>query len=132
MNALRRWLYRGTLSCAMFFLIALTMYNRTNHVNVKYHNLQCGIVTVRINTALVLVYWFLLPLQTLICVQFYLSFRFILSFNISVFINWAWYINIVTVNERIYIMVVMQLSVSIDYPFLIATFSSGYINLLHD
>ena len=37
MNALRRWLYRGTLSCAMCFLIALTLYNRTNHVNVKYH-----------------------------------------------------------------------------------------------
>ena len=37
MNALRRWLYRGTLSCAMYFLIALTLYNRTNHVNVKYH-----------------------------------------------------------------------------------------------
>ena len=37
MNALRRWLYRGTLSCAMFFLIALTLCNRTNHVNVKYH-----------------------------------------------------------------------------------------------
>ena len=40
--------------------------------------------------------------------------------------------NIVTVNERIYIMVVMQLSVSIDYPFFIATFSNVYINLLHD
>ena len=37
MNALRRWLYRGTLSCAMCYLIALTLYNRTNHVNVKYH-----------------------------------------------------------------------------------------------
>ena len=37
MNALRRWLYRGTLLCAMCFLIALTLYNRTNHVNVKYH-----------------------------------------------------------------------------------------------
>ena len=37
MNALRRWLYRGTLSCAMCFIIALTLYNRTNHVNVKYH-----------------------------------------------------------------------------------------------
>ena len=37
MNALRRWLYRDTLSCAMYFLIALTLYNRTNHVNVKYH-----------------------------------------------------------------------------------------------
>ena len=37
MNALRRWLYRGTLSCAMYFLIALMLYNRTNHVNVKYH-----------------------------------------------------------------------------------------------
>ena len=37
MNALRRWLYRGTLSCAICFIIALTMYNRTNHVNVKYH-----------------------------------------------------------------------------------------------
>ena len=37
MNALRRWLYRGTLSCAMCFLIALTLYNRTNHVNVKYY-----------------------------------------------------------------------------------------------
>ena len=23
--------------CAMFFLISLTLYNRTNHVNVKYH-----------------------------------------------------------------------------------------------
>jgi hypothetical protein len=52
--------------------------------------------------------------------------------NISVFINWVWYINIVTVNERIYIMVVMQLTVSIDCPFLIATFSSVYINLIHD
>jgi hypothetical protein len=40
--------------------------------------------------------------------------------------------NIVTVNERIYIMVVIQLSVSIDYPFFIATFSNVYINLLHD
>ena len=40
--------------------------------------------------------------------------------------------NIVTVNERKYIMVVMQLSVSIDCPFLIATFSSVYIDLLHD
>ena len=37
MNALRRWLYRGTLSRVMCFLIALTLYNRTNHVNVKYH-----------------------------------------------------------------------------------------------
>ena len=37
MNALRRWLYRGTLSCAMCFIIALTLYNRTNHVNAKYH-----------------------------------------------------------------------------------------------
>ena len=37
MNALRRWLYRGTLTCAMCFLIALTLYDRTNHVNVKYH-----------------------------------------------------------------------------------------------
>ena len=37
MNALRRWLYRGKLSCAMCFIIALTLYNRTNHVNVKYH-----------------------------------------------------------------------------------------------
>jgi hypothetical protein len=37
MNALRRWLYRGTLSCAMCFIIALTLYNRTNPVNVKYH-----------------------------------------------------------------------------------------------
>jgi lysylphosphatidylglycerol synthetase-like protein (DUF2156 family) len=27
----------GTLSCAMCFIIALTLYNRTNHVNVKYH-----------------------------------------------------------------------------------------------
>ena len=40
MNALRRWLYRGTLSCAMCFLIALMLYNRTNHVNVKYHKPQ--------------------------------------------------------------------------------------------
>ena len=37
MNALRQWLYRGTISCAMCFIIALTLYNRTNHVNVKYH-----------------------------------------------------------------------------------------------
>ena len=37
MNVLRRWLYRGTLFCAMCFLIALTLNNRTNHVNVKYH-----------------------------------------------------------------------------------------------
>ena len=37
MNALRRWWYRGTLSCAMCFTIALTLNNRTNHVNVKYH-----------------------------------------------------------------------------------------------
>jgi hypothetical protein len=37
MNPLRRWLYRGTLSCEMCFLIALTLYNRTNHVNVKFH-----------------------------------------------------------------------------------------------
>ena len=37
MNALRRWLYRGTLLCAMCFLIALTLYNRTNPVNFKYH-----------------------------------------------------------------------------------------------
>jgi hypothetical protein len=57
---------------------------------------------------------------------------FISPYNISVFINWVWYIYIVTVNERKYIMVVMQLSVSIDCPFLIATFSSVYINLLHD
>jgi hypothetical protein len=42
------------------------------------------------------------------------------------------YMNIVTVNERIYIMVVMHLSVSIDFPFFIATFSNVYINLLHD
>ena len=42
-------------------------------------NLQCGIVTVRINTALVLVCWFLLPLNTLICVQLYLLFRFIIT-----------------------------------------------------
>ena len=90
-----------------------------------------NIVTVRISTALILVCWFLLPLNTYICVKFYFLFRFILSLNISVFINWAWYITIVTVNERIYIMVVMQLSVSIDCPFLIATFSSIYTNLLH-
>jgi hypothetical protein len=44
----------------------------------------------------------------------------------------VWHINIVTVNERKYIMVVMQLSVSTDCPFLIATFSSVYIDLLHD
>ena len=37
MNALTRWLYRGTISCAMCFIIALTLYNRTNHANVKYH-----------------------------------------------------------------------------------------------
>ena len=37
MNALRRYLYRGTLSCAMCFIIASMLYNRTNHVNVKYH-----------------------------------------------------------------------------------------------
>ena len=37
MNAPRRRLYRVTLSCAMCFLIALMLYNRTNHVNVKYH-----------------------------------------------------------------------------------------------
>ena len=37
MNALRRCLYRGTLSCAIFFIIALTLYNKTNYVNVKYH-----------------------------------------------------------------------------------------------
>ena len=37
MNAQRRWLYRGTLLCAMCFLIALTLYNRRNHVNAKYH-----------------------------------------------------------------------------------------------
>ena len=42
-------------------------------------NLQCGIVTVRINTALLLVCWFLLPLNTLICVQLYLLFRFIIT-----------------------------------------------------
>jgi hypothetical protein len=63
-----------------------------------------------------------------ICLQYayklaILLFRFILAFNISVFINWVWYINIVTVNGRKYVMVVMQLSVSIDCPFLIATFS---------
>jgi hypothetical protein len=29
--------YLGTLSCAMCFIIALTLYNRTNHINVKYH-----------------------------------------------------------------------------------------------
>jgi hypothetical protein len=37
MNPVRRWLYRGTLSCEMCFLIALTLYNRTKHVNVKCH-----------------------------------------------------------------------------------------------
>jgi hypothetical protein len=37
-----------------------------------------------------------------------------------------------TNTNAIYIMVVMQLSVFIDCPFLIATFSSVYINLLHD
>jgi hypothetical protein len=87
-------------------------------------NLKCGIVTARIKTALVLVYWFLLPLNTSIRVQFYLLFRFILSFNTSVFVNWAWYIHIVTVYEGKYIMVVMHLSVSIDCSFLIVTFSS--------
>jgi hypothetical protein len=35
MSALRRWLYRGTLSCAMCFIIALTLYNRTNHCNIR-------------------------------------------------------------------------------------------------
>ena len=44
----------------------------------------------------------------------------------------VWHINIVTVNERKYIMVVMQLPVSIDCPFLIATFSRIFSNLLHD
>jgi hypothetical protein len=34
---LRRWLYRDTLSCAMCFIIALTLYKWTYHVNVKYH-----------------------------------------------------------------------------------------------
>ena len=37
MNALSRWLHRGTLSCAMCFIIVLMLYNRTKHVNVKYH-----------------------------------------------------------------------------------------------
>jgi hypothetical protein len=37
MNVRRQWLYSGTLLCAMCFIIALTLYNRTNHVNVKYH-----------------------------------------------------------------------------------------------
>jgi hypothetical protein len=32
LNAPRRWLYRGTLSCAMCFLIALMLYNRKYHV----------------------------------------------------------------------------------------------------
>ena len=40
-------------------------------------------------------------------------------------------VSIVTVNKGKYIMVVMQLSVSIDCPFLIATFSSVYINLFY-
>ena len=56
MNALRRWLYRGTLSCAMCFLIALTLYNRTNHVNAKYHKSPVWNCHSEINTALVLVY----------------------------------------------------------------------------
>ena len=58
MNALRRWSYRGTLSCAMCFLIALTLYNIIGQIMSMLNiiNLQCGIVTVRINTALVLVY----------------------------------------------------------------------------
>jgi hypothetical protein len=50
--------------------------------------------------------WYL-ALIWFVCVQLYLLFHVILSLNISVFINWAWYINIVTVNERIYIKVAM-------------------------
>jgi hypothetical protein len=132
MNALRRWLYRGTLSCAMCFLIALTLYYRTNHVNVKYH--KPPVWNCHSEDKHSISIGILIPSTTkyIICVEFYLLFRFILSLNVSVFINWAWYINIVTVNERIYIMVVMQLSVSIDCLFLIATFPSVYINLLHD
>jgi hypothetical protein len=61
-----------------------------------------------------------------------LSYKIKRNNKYSVFINWAWYINIVTVNEKIYIKVAMQLSVSIDCPFLIATFSSIYANLLYD
>ena len=37
MNALIRWLYRCALTYAMYFLISLTLYNRTNHDNVNYH-----------------------------------------------------------------------------------------------
>ena len=40
MNALRRWLYRGALSCVICFLIALTLYNRRNHVSFIYHQHQ--------------------------------------------------------------------------------------------
>jgi hypothetical protein len=36
-QSLRRWLYRDTLSCEMCFIIALTLYKWTYHVNVKYH-----------------------------------------------------------------------------------------------
>jgi hypothetical protein len=124
MKALRRWLYRGTLSFVICFLISLMLYNRTKHVNVKYHKppaWNChseGKHSISIGI--------LIPSTTKYINMCSIAFivRFILSLNISVFINWAWYINIVTVNERIYIMVIMQLSVSIDCPFLIATFSS--------
>jgi hypothetical protein len=95
-------------------------------------NLQCGIVTVRINTAL---YWYTDSFYHLIHKY---VFNFIYCSVLSYHLIFQYlsielvYINIVTVNKRIYIMVVMQLSVSIDCPFLIATFSSVYINLLHD
>ena len=132
MNALRRWLYLGTLSCAMCFIIALTLYNRTNHVNVKYHKSPVWNCHSEDKHSISIVILIPSTIKYINMCSIYLLFRFFLSLNISVFINWAWYINIVTVNERIYIMVVMQLSVSIDCPFLKAAFSSVYIFLLHD
>ena len=36
MNALRQLLYRGGLSCAICYIIALTLYNMTHHDNIKH------------------------------------------------------------------------------------------------
>ena len=83
MNALGRWLCRGTLSCAICFLIALMLCNRTIHVNVKYH--KPPVWNCHSEDKHSISIGILIPSTTkyIICVQLYLLFRFILSLNIS-------------------------------------------------
>ena len=87
MNALRRRLYRGTLSCAMCFIKALTLYNRTNNVNVKYH--KSPVWNCHSEDKHSVSIGILIPFTTKYINMCSIVFivRLILSLNISVFIN---------------------------------------------